>query len=51
MLVHGLWVHGAVMLLMQRRIARAGYRVLAYSYPTVKLVTDRERATAGALLP
>ena len=36
-LVHGLWVHGAVMLLLQRRIARAGYRVLAYSYPTVKL--------------
>ena len=36
-LVHGLWVHGAVMLLLKRRIARAGYRVLAYSYPTVKL--------------
>jgi pimeloyl-ACP methyl ester carboxylesterase len=36
-LVHGLWVHGAVMLLLKRRIARAGCRVLAYSYPTVKL--------------
>jgi pimeloyl-ACP methyl ester carboxylesterase len=36
-LVHGLWVHGAVMLLLNRRISRAGYRVLAYSYPTVKL--------------
>ena len=38
MLVHGLWVHGAVMALMQRRIARAGYRVLAYSYPTREAV-------------
>lgn len=36
-LVHGLWVHGAVMALMQRRIARAGYRVLNYSYPTLRL--------------
>ena len=36
-LVHGLWVHGAVMVLMKRRIARAGYRVLAYSYPTLRL--------------
>jgi pimeloyl-ACP methyl ester carboxylesterase len=36
-LVHGLWVHGAVMALMQRRIARAGYRVYNYSYPTLRL--------------
>ena len=36
-LVHGLWVHGIAMALMRRRIARAGYRVFAYSYPTVRL--------------
>lgn len=34
-LVHGLWVHGAVMLLMQGRIDRCGYRTLAYSYPSI----------------
>jgi pimeloyl-ACP methyl ester carboxylesterase len=36
-LVHGLWVHGAVMALMQRWISRAGYRVFNYSYPTMRL--------------
>lgn len=36
-LVHGLWVHGIAMELMRRRVARSGYRVLAYSYPTVRL--------------
>ncbi|KPK13684.1 MAG: acetyltransferase/hydrolase, partial [Betaproteobacteria bacterium SG8_41] len=33
-LVHGLWVHGLVMELMRRRVARAGYRAHAYSYPS-----------------
>jgi pimeloyl-ACP methyl ester carboxylesterase len=36
-LVHGLWVHGLVMALMRRRIARCGYRALAYSYPSMRL--------------
>jgi len=36
-LVHGLWVHGIAMALMRRRIARCGYRALAYSYPSVRL--------------
>ena len=36
-LVHGLWVHGIAMELMRRRIARHGYRALAYSYPSMKL--------------
>ena len=36
-LVHGLWVHGIAMALMRRRLARAGFRVLAYSYPSVRL--------------
>lgn len=36
-LVHGLWMHGAVMALMRRRIARCGYRVVSYSYPSMRL--------------
>ena len=36
-LVHGLWVYGIAMELMRRRIARCGYRVLTYSYPSVRL--------------
>ena len=36
-LVHGLWVHGIAMALMRRRVARGGYRVFAYSYPSVRL--------------
>jgi pimeloyl-ACP methyl ester carboxylesterase len=36
-LVHGLWVHGIAMELMRRRIARRGYRALAYSYPSMRL--------------
>ena len=37
LLVHGLWVHGVAMALMRKRIAKCGYRVLAYSYPSVRL--------------
>jgi pimeloyl-ACP methyl ester carboxylesterase len=36
-LVHGLWVHGIVMQLMRRRVAHSGFRVFAYSYPSVRL--------------
>jgi pimeloyl-ACP methyl ester carboxylesterase len=36
-LVHGLWVHGIAMTLMRQRIARSGYRALAYSYPSIRL--------------
>lgn len=36
-LVHGLWVHGLAMELMRRRVARCGYRALAYSYPSMRL--------------
>ena len=35
-LVHGLWMHGAAMWLMKRRLARRGYDARAYSYPTVR---------------
>jgi pimeloyl-ACP methyl ester carboxylesterase len=36
-LVHGLWMHGALMHWMARRIARAGYTVHRYTYPSVRL--------------
>ena len=36
-LVHGLWVHGIAMELMRWRVARCGYRALAYSYPSMRL--------------
>jgi len=36
-IVHGLWVHGLVMELMRRRVARGGYRALTYSYPSMRL--------------
>ena len=47
-LVHGLWTHGLVMELMRRRIARRGYRVTAYSYPSMRLTVaeDAERLAA-----
>lgn len=35
-LVHGLWMHGTVMLWMARRITRAGYAVHCFSYPSVR---------------
>jgi pimeloyl-ACP methyl ester carboxylesterase len=37
LLVHGLWLHPVAMALMRKRIARHGYAVLAYGYPTIRL--------------
>ena len=36
-LIHGLWMHGALMSWMARRIARAGYTVHRYTYPSVRM--------------
>lgn len=36
-LVHGLWMHGAAMLLLNHWLARSGYGALSYSYPSVRL--------------
>ncbi len=46
-LVHGLWMHGIVMALMRHRIERCGYRVLSYSYPSMRLTLaeNAERLT------
>lgn len=35
-LVHGLWMHGSVFLLQARRLARQGFAVRAFSYPSVR---------------
>ena len=35
-LVHGLWMPGLAMELMRRRVARGGYRAVAYSYPSMR---------------
>jgi pimeloyl-ACP methyl ester carboxylesterase len=36
-LIHGLWMHGALMSWMARRIAQSGYTVHRYSYPSVRM--------------
>lgn len=35
-LVHGLWMHGLVFMLLGRRLARRGFAVSAFSYPSVR---------------
>ena len=46
-LVHGLWMHGLVMTLLERRIARCGYRVARFSYSSVRLtLTENARRLA-----
>jgi pimeloyl-ACP methyl ester carboxylesterase len=40
-LVHGLWTHGLVMTVLDRRIVRSGYEASRFSYPSVRLtLTD-----------
>ena len=36
-LVHGLWMHGLVMTVLDRRIVRSGYAASSFSYPSVRL--------------
>lgn len=36
-LIHGLWMHGAVFHLMRRRLAAEGYGTQAWSYPSLRL--------------
>jgi pimeloyl-ACP methyl ester carboxylesterase len=47
-LVHGLWMHGAIMQWMARRIARTGFDTHCYTYPSVRL-TMSENARRLAL--
>jgi pimeloyl-ACP methyl ester carboxylesterase len=47
-LVHGLWMHGVALALQRRRIARSGYRAVAYSYPTMQLTLEQNARRLGA---
>jgi pimeloyl-ACP methyl ester carboxylesterase len=38
--VHGLWMTGAVFALQRAQLARRGYRALAFSYPSMRLALD-----------
>ena len=38
--VHGLWMTGAVLALQRAQLARRGYRALAFSYPSLRLPLD-----------
>lgn len=44
-LVHGLWTHGVVMTVLDRRIVRSGYEASSFSYPSVRqtLTQNAER--------
>lgn len=42
--VHGLWVHGVVMGLLARRIARCGFVTHTYSYPSMRLSLSENAA-------
>lgn len=39
-LVHGLWLHGAALLLLRHRLARCGFSVRSFSYPSVRRSLD-----------
>jgi pimeloyl-ACP methyl ester carboxylesterase len=39
-LVHGLWMTGAVFALQRARLARGGYKVLSFSYPSIRMPLD-----------
>jgi pimeloyl-ACP methyl ester carboxylesterase len=47
-LIHGLWMHGALLRWMARRIARGGYTVHRYTYSSVRmnLAENARRLTA-----
>jgi pimeloyl-ACP methyl ester carboxylesterase len=49
-LVHGLWMHGLVMGLMQRRIARHGYAVRTHSYSSVRCDLRENAARLAAFV-
>ena len=49
-LVHGLWVHGITMSLIRRRLERDGYRVFAYSYPSIRLAFAENTARLARYL-
>ncbi len=46
-LLHGLWLNAFVMGLVRRRLARCGYDVHAYSYPSVRLTLSEIAERVG----
>lgn len=49
-LVHGLWMHGLVFAFVRRRLARRGFAVAAFSYPTVRGALADNAAALGRYL-
>ncbi|MEE4379169.1 MAG: alpha/beta fold hydrolase [Candidatus Competibacteraceae bacterium] len=50
-LIHGLYLHGFCMELLARRLRRAGYRTLSFSYPSLgKTVTESADLLAQRLM-
>lgn len=47
-LVHGLWMHGALMQWMARRIRRAGFLTHCYTYPSVRLTMSENARRLAA---
>ena len=47
-LVHGLWMHGALMQWMARRIARAGFATHCFTYPSVRLTMSENARRLAA---
>src|SRR5436190_22586150 len=39
-LVHGLWLHGLAMNVLQRHLVREGYAAHSFSYPSIRLDID-----------
>jgi pimeloyl-ACP methyl ester carboxylesterase len=46
-LVHGLWVHGVLMQLQRRYLARMGFDPVCYSYPSVRLTLTENAGRLG----
>lgn len=43
-LVHGLWVHGVLMELQRRALARCGFEAICFSYPSMRLTLTENAA-------
>lgn len=49
--VHGVWLHGATMLLIKRRLEREhGMRVLVFNYPSIRGTLDENAAALAAFI-
>src|SRR5689334_17701154 len=46
-LVHGLWMSGAVCAIQRAQLARRGYRTSVFSYPSIRLSLDEIASRLG----